>query len=392
MKTLLHVLPRTLPFSVALIAPALAVWMAAAPSSASVIAVPVFVFGLIPVLDLVLGRTASLASTDPEAATAWRDWRFDLWLWAWVPVQLGMLALATWTYGHAATTGGVSAAWFLAAAVSCGLTTGIGINVAHELMHRKGRVERALAEVLMTTTTYTHFCVEHVLGHHKNVATPEDPASSRIGETLYAYLPRTLLGGLRSAWRIETARASRQGFAGTVRDRRVRYPLVLVAVYAAIAVVVGGWGVVFFAAQSIVAMLLLETINYIEHYGLARREIRPGVYERTLPHHSWNASERLTNWVLFHLERHADHHHIASRPYFALRHIEDSPQLPTGYAGMVLLSLVPPLWRRVMDPRVVAWQQRASSSSSMTASSSMTSSSSSSLLSPSSSALLAPAE
>jgi alkane 1-monooxygenase len=105
-------------------------------------------------------------------------------------------------------------------------------------------------------------------------------------------------------------------------------------------------------------MTLLETINYIEHYGLERREIRPGVYERTTPHHSWNASERVTNWVLFQLQRHADHHHIASRPYFALRHVEDSPQLPTGYAGMVILALVPPLWRRVMDPRVRAWHAR----------------------------------
>jgi alkane 1-monooxygenase len=139
----------------------------------------------------------------------------------------------------------------------------------------------------------------------------------------------------------------------------MRYPVVLAVVYVVIAVVVGVWGVVFFALQSLVAMTLLEVINYIEHYGLARREIEPGRYERCLPEHSWNASERLTNWFLFHLQRHADHHHVASRPYYALRHIEESPQLPTGYAGMILLALVPPLWRRVMDPRVEAWHGRA---------------------------------
>jgi alkane 1-monooxygenase len=365
MKTLLHMLPRTLPFSVALIVPALATWMAWAPSSVSVVVVPLFVFVAIPVIDLLMGRTDVLASPEPEAAAAWRDWRFDAWLWAWVPLQLALVVLATTTFGGRASSGTLPASWFLAAVVSCGLATGVGINVAHELMHRKGRFERALAEILMNTTTYTHFCVEHVHGHHKHVATPVDPASSRVGESLYGYLPRTLLGGLRSAWSIETARARRQGQSGTLRDRRVRYPLVLAALYVVIAVGVGPWGVVFFAAQSVVAMLLLETINYIEHYGLQRRELRPGVYERTLPHHSWNASERFTNWVLFHLQRHADHHHIASRPYFALRHVEDSPQLPTGYAGMVLLSLVPPLWRRVMDPRVAAWHARVSPSSSL---------------------------
>ncbi|MBM4282471.1 MAG: alkane 1-monooxygenase, partial [Deltaproteobacteria bacterium] len=278
--------------------------------------------------------------------------------WLWIPLELVGVALAVRTFGAGVGAGAVPVWQFCVAAVACGLSTGIGINVAHELMHRKGRVERAFAEVLMMSTTYTHFCVEHVHGHHKHIATPLDPASSRPGESLYKYLPRTLLGGLRSAWRIETVRVARQGGAGTLRDRRVRYPIGLAVVYVVVAAVAGLSGVVFFAAQSLVAMLLLETINYIEHYGLARREVRPGVYERTLPHHSWNSSERLTNWVLFHLQRHADHHHIASRPYFALRHIEDSPQLPTGYAGMLWLAALPPLWRCVMDPRVAAWNAR----------------------------------
>jgi alkane 1-monooxygenase len=226
-------------------------------------------------------------------------------------------------------------------------------------MHRRGRLERGLAELLMTTTTYTHFCVEHVLGHHKHVATPLDPASSHLGESLYAYLPRTLLGGVRSAWRLEGQRRKNAGLSWwSLKNRQVRYPLVLALVYVGIAIFVGPIGVVFFAGQSLVAMLLLETINYIEHYGLARRELSPGRYERCLPWHSWNASQRLTNWFLLHLQRHADHHHIASRPYYALRHVDESPQLPFGYATMVLLALLPPLWCRVMDERARAWNAR----------------------------------
>ncbi|MDP2340641.1 MAG: alkane 1-monooxygenase [Deltaproteobacteria bacterium] len=347
---------RALPFSVGLIVPLGAIWVALHPAGFTLVALPLFLFGLIPLLDLVMG--IDKAELEPDASKA-RDWRYDLWLWAWIPLQLAALGVALHVVAggrHGESSGALSWSAFLLLALSIGLVTGAGINVAHELMHRRGKIERALAELMMTTTTYTHFCVEHVHGHHKHVSTPNDPASSLKGESLYAYLPRTLVGGLRSAWRIESRR--RAGLPLSLRDRRVRYPLILAIVYAVVVVVAGPWGAVFFALQSVVAMTLLEIINYIEHYGLARRELSPGVYERCLPAHSWNASERLTNWFLFHLQRHADHHHLASRPYFALRHIEDSPQMPTGYAGMVLLALVPPLWRRVMDPRVEAFGAR----------------------------------
>jgi alkane 1-monooxygenase len=354
MKTLL----RSLPYSIGFLVPALCLGVAFSPSWSSTLSVPLLVFCVFPLLDLLMGRSTVIASLDDGAASATRDWRFDLWLWAWVPLELVAVVGCVVAFGNGVVDGSLSPGLFVAGALACGLTTGVGINVAHELMHRRGRLERALAEILMTATTYTHFCVEHVHGHHKHVATPLDPASSRPGESIYAYLPRTLVGGLRSAWRIETARVGRAGGGGTLRDRRLRYALTLAVVYVVIGAATGVAGVVFFALQSVVAMLLLETINYIEHYGLFRREIRPGVYERTTPHHSWNASERLTNWVLFQLQRHADHHHIASRPYFALRHIDDSPQLPTGYPGMVLLAFVPPLWRRIMDPRVAAWHAR----------------------------------
>lgn len=343
---------KSLPFAIALIIPGAGIALGLDTTPFRLLFLPLTIFVALPVLDFVFGRSAALL----ESTVTGRDWRYDLWLWAWVPLQLVAIALCVWRFG---VTTSVPSSTFFLAALSVGLVSGIGINVAHELMHRRGRVERLLAEVLMTSATYTHFCVEHVLGHHKNVATPLDPASSRSSEGLYTYLPRTLLGGLLSAWRIETRRVRTAGLPRlSLRDRRLRYPVVLAVVYLAIAVTVGVNGVVFFALQSLVAMTLLEVINYIEHYGLARREIAPGRYERCLPEHSWNSSERLTNWFLFHLQRHADHHHIASRPYYALRHIDESPQLPTGYAGMILLALVPPLWRRVMDPRVEAWHGR----------------------------------
>lgn len=349
---------RTLPFSISLVVPALALAIARDPVGPARFVVPALIFVVIPLLDALLGNEVRMAEPE-QAATSARSWRYDLWLWAWVPLQLAAVVAAIARVPAAFAAGELSAPGLASVIVAFGLATGIGINVAHELMHRRGRLERALAEVLMTTTTYTHFCVEHVLGHHKHVATPVDPASSRLGESLYVYLPRTLLGGVRSAWRLEGQRRKNARIPWwSLKNRQLRYPLVLAAVYVGIAVVTGPVGVLFFAGQGLMAMLLLETINYIEHYGLARRELSPGRYERCLPWHSWNASQRLTNWFLLHLQRHADHHHIASRPYYALRHVDESPQLPFGYATMVLLALVPPLWRRVMDERAVAWNAR----------------------------------
>lgn len=240
--------------------------------------------------------------------------------------------------------------------VSLGIGGGLAIMVAHELMHRPSRLEQRLAEALMASTTYTHFCIEHVWGHHKRVATPDDPASSRRGESLYAFLPRTLWGSLASAWRIERARAAG---GPPWRNRMVVYAVAQVALLAGLGAWLGPWGVAAFLAQSAIAVLMLETINYIEHYGLARQELAPGRYERVRPVHSWNASHRLSNWMILNLARHSDHHAWPGRNYAELRHHEDVPQLPEGYATMMLLAAVPPLWFRVMDPRLEAWQRRA---------------------------------
>lgn len=305
-----------------------------------------YVFVLIPLLEPLFGRNISNDGAEGPA----RRWAFDLPLLVWVPAQLALLSWALLRLGQAPS----SMLGFLASAAAVGLVTGgIGITVSHEWMHRSTRWERALAEILLVSVCYPHFSIEHVFGHHKNVATPLDPATSRRGESVYAFLPRTLLGSLESAWAIERARRQRLGIGWfSLRNAFFRYALELGLVLALVSYAAGPLGLLFFAVQSAAAVLLLETINYVEHYGLRRQELEPGKYERVRPWHSWNASQRLTNWLLLNLQRHSDHHYLASRPYHQLRHYEEVPQLPAGYAAMIWLALIPPLWRRVMDPRV----------------------------------------
>jgi alkane 1-monooxygenase len=312
--------------------------------------VPLWVFVLIPALDAVVGRD----DRDPEPGPG--SFLHDLALRLWVPVQLGLVALTLWT--------APSLAWGerLLLAASLGILTGAGgINVAHELVHRKSKLDRALGEVLMASVSYTWFCVEHVLGHHRRVATPADPASARLGESVYAFVPRSVAGGLASFVAIEGDYAGRRGIRWwSLRDRRTRYLLGLVGLYAALLALGGPIAVIVFAVQSAVAIVLLEVINYVEHYGLVRSEVRPGEYERVQPRHSWNSTHVVTGAFLFNLPRHADHHAFASRPYWQLRAWPDSPQLPLGYATMVVVALFPPLWFRMMDPAVARVSARSS--------------------------------
>lgn len=312
----------------------------------------VYVFAAIPMLDHLVGLRTDNEDTDGPK----RRWNYDLPLWAYVGTQLAVQGWALWLVG----TGQLSTLESVLATLVVGVMSGgLGITVAHELMHRPDKPEQIAAEVLMGSVTYTHFCIEHVHGHHRHVATPHDPATSRLGESVYRFLPRTVFGSLLSAIEIERELARKKKISPwSLRHRITRYALTQVVVYGIIGAVFGPIGLAFWAGQSVVGFLLLETINYVEHYGLQRRELSSGKYERVQPWHSWNASHRLTNLLLFNLQRHSDHHYLASRPYHQLRHYEDVPQLPAGYATMVILALVPPLWRRVMDPRVAAWNQK----------------------------------
>jgi alkane 1-monooxygenase len=276
--------------------------------------------------------------------------------WLWLPVQA---ALLVWGL-RAVSGGGLTPLETIGVTLGTGLTTGaIGITFAHELIHRTDRLERLLGEVLLAGVGYTHFAIEHVHGHHRHVATPRDPASARLGEPFYRFVPRSVAGGLLGAWRIEVQRLRRRGRpAWHPSNRMLRYAATQPLLYAVVGWATGPAGMAFLAGQAAVAVFMLEVINYIEHYGLRRREIEPGRYERVRPWHSWDSSHRVSNWILINLARHADHHVVASKRYPMLSSLDRAPQLPAGYGLMFLVALAPPLWRRVMDPRVHAWRER----------------------------------
>jgi alkane 1-monooxygenase len=208
--------------------------------------------------------------------------------------------------------------------------------------------------VALAQSGYGHFFIEHNRGHHVKVATPEDPASARLGESFYAFLPRTVSGSLRSAWELEATRLGRLGSGPwTPRNDILTAWAMTIVLYAALVAVFGIAILPFLVIQAVIGFSLLEVVNYLEHYGLLRQHREDGRYERTRPEHSWNSNSAASNVLLYHLQRHSDHHANPVRRYQALRHVEEAPQLPTGYAGMIVLALVPPVWRRTMDHRVL---------------------------------------
>jgi alkane 1-monooxygenase len=243
--------------------------------------------------------------------------------------------------------------------LSLGMCCGaIGMAFGHEMIHRHSRFERLLAEIVMTSMTYPQLCIEHLHGHHRHYGKRDDYATARFGESYYQAVFRGIRGSIATAWNIETTRLKRRHL-GTFdpRNRMLRYLLVLVAIYTAIGHWFGVAGIVLFGGQSAISIGLLFATNYVEHYGLSRREIAPGVYESGGPHLSWDAPGRLTNVFTLHLPRHADHHRVMSRRYEFLEYLPGAPQLPLSYGFMMLLAFVPPLWRTIMDRRVVAWTQ-----------------------------------
>jgi alkane 1-monooxygenase len=325
----------------------LSLWLARKGGLYTLVAPLAMTFVAVPIFDLLIGVDPRNPPEPPPGRPARAMFRLATWLA--VPTQGVVLLWATW-FVIRPTVSGIELAGLV---LSSGITGGvIGITVAHELVHRPSRLDRALGGVLLALVCYLHWAIEHVAGHHRRVATPEDPATARWGESLPAFMVRSVGMGFVSAWRIEAARNARRGLRSPMRNRVLWCVLASGAAAAALGVGFGPRAVWFFVAQSAVAVGFLETVNYIEHYGLQRRLVAPGVYERVTPLHSWNAAHRLTNALLFNLQRHSDHHVWPARPYYTLRHHADSPQLPMGYAGMALLAMVPPLWRRVMHPRL----------------------------------------
>lgn len=311
---------------------------------------PLVVFALIPLLDQWLGDDTN-NPPDEVVSQLERDGYYR-----WI-VRLAVVAeFVSLVYCvRAAAT--LSLGWvdYLGLTSSLALITGVSINTAHELGHKANRVERFLALLALAPTGYGHFCVEHNYGHHKRVATPEDPASSRYGESFWAFYPRTTFGGMVSGWRIERERLSRRGLPALHwRNEILQSWAMTVVIWAALLSWCGVIVLPMLLFQAVFGSSLLEVVNYVEHYGLLRQKRADGGYERCQPEHSWNSNRRVTNIVLYQLQRHADHHANPSRSFQSLRHFDTAPELPAGYATMILVACVPPLWFRLMNPRVEA--------------------------------------
>ena len=307
-----------------------------------------FVYGFLPLMDFLVGTDPS---NPPEAAVpalAKERWyRFTVYLA--VPISYAVVIWAAYVSVHA----GLRWHEWLGLMLSTGVVSGVAINLAHELGHQPSRFERLLAKIALAPSAYGHFFVEHNRGHHVRVATFEDPASARYGESFYRFYPRCVIGGIRSAIELEARRLREAGKPSwhPANDLLQAWAMTLVLFGALVAWL--GWAALpFLIGQAIYGSSLLELVNYIEHYGLARRRQPDGRYERCRPEHSWNSNHLVSNLVLYQLQRHSDHHAHASRSYQALRHFDDAPQLPTGYMGMILLAYVPPVFFRVMNPRV----------------------------------------
>ncbi len=310
---------------------------------------PILVFIAFPLLDMAIG----LDNTNPPDSVLkfLEQDRYYRWCtYVFIPVQYGGLVLACFLW----SSGDLNFVENLGLALTMGVVGGIAINTAHELGHKRASSEKWLSRVALAQTGYGHFFIEHNRGHHVRVATPEDPASSRLGESFWAFLPRTVAGSLTSAWGIEAARLDRLGKSHwSLHNDIVGAWAMTVGLFAVLTIAFGPVVLPYLLLQAVLGFSLLEVVNYLEHYGLLRGKREDGRYERCRPEHSWNSNNVASNVLLYHLQRHSDHHANPTRRYQALRHVDEAPQLPTGYAGMIVLAWFPPLWRRVMDPRLL---------------------------------------
>lgn len=311
-------------------------------------------FVLIPLLELIGPRSAKNLTPEEEEEKA-ASFFFDLLLYLNVPILWGLIAY--YFNSLAGQWNELATYEIVGMTFSVGIIVGtIGINVAHELGHRHQWYEQLMSKVLLLSALYMHFNIEHNRGHHKNVATDEDPASARYGEHLYGFWLRSVSGGYRNAWRLESERLGKKGQpAFGWHNAMIRFQVFQAGYLVAVGLVYGWWMVGFAVAIAIFGFLLLESVNYIEHYGLRRRLQPNGRYEKVSPSHSWNSDHEAGRIFLYELTRHSDHHYKASRKYQVLRHFDESPQLPFGYPTSILISLVPPLWFRLMNPRVGRW-------------------------------------
>jgi alkane 1-monooxygenase len=306
---------------------------------------PIVAFVFIPALEQALPRSTSNFKSNKN-----RHFFFHLLLFLNLPVVLGIASfgLNLWLNHKGVWLSG------LGILISTGLVLGVnGINVAHELGHRSDWPSKIAAWILLLPSFYLHFYIEHNWGHHRYVSTERDPATARFNETIYVFWLRSIWGSWKSAWEIEKEMLGRKGRSVFSILNRMSWFSLAYLMYGLALVIFGGKSALFFGLFSgLIGILLLETVNYIEHYGLTRRKLVSGHYETVKPWHSWNSDHRLGRAVLYDLTRHSDHHYKASKPYQLLEHRPEAPALPLGYPGSMVLSLFPPLWFRTMNPRI----------------------------------------
>ena len=309
----------------------------------------VWAWVIIPIAELLI-KPVPTNMSDIQEELAKKDRTYDILLYLIVILQYSLLikfliAMKEDTMTWLDITGRIGVMGLL-----CGT---FGINAGHELGHRVNKFEQTLAKALLLTSLYMHFFTEHNKGHHKRVATPEDPSSARYGEPVYTFYFRTIIFSYISAWHIandEMRKKDKKSFS--LQNEMVQFLLIQTAFLVLLFFVFSWLVMLYFIAAAFMGILLLETVNYIEHYGLQRKATGEGKYERAMPEHSWNSDHVIGRLMLFELSRHSDHHYLASRKYQILRHHDDSPQMPTGYPGMMILSLIPPVWFYVMNRRI----------------------------------------
>ncbi len=312
-------------------------------------ATPLYAFFLVPLFELFVPVDEKNLSAAEEEMIK-NDPIYDFLVYAIVPLQWSMIILFLFTIQDPTLTTLEIIGRTLSLGVGCGA---LGINVAHELGHRVNKSEQLMAKILLLSSLYMHFFIEHNRGHHKNVSTDEDPASSRYGESLYAFIPRSMIMGYLSAWKIEAKQMRKEGRSVlSIHNEMIQYQFIQAGLLVAIFLIFGLMPMLYFWIAATIGAISLEIVNYIEHYGLRRKKTGENSYERTMPIHSWNSSHVLGRLMLFELSRHSDHHYKASRKYQVLKHYEEAPQMPTGYPGMMLLSTIPPLWFYVMHKRI----------------------------------------
>lgn len=314
----------------------------------------IYGFVIMPLLEIVTSNATENLEPQQEKEESHRSF-FDWVVYLNLPLVFGI----AFYYFYLLANAPLQTYEIVGMTLGTGLILGgIGINAAHELGHRDNKMEQFLSKVLLIPVLYMHFFVEHNRGHHKNVATPLDPATSRYGEILYTFWFRTVWGSYWSAWHLENKRLRAEGkSAFHWQNEMIHYHYIQAAYLLLVGFLFGWWVIAMAILVGVLGFLLLETINYVEHYGLMRRQLPSGMYEPVQPHHSWNSSQILGRIMLYELPRHSDHHYKANRKYQILRHYHDSPQLPFGYPTLVLISFFPPLWFWIMNPRVRQWQQ-----------------------------------